>query len=161
MLLLLPAPTGAQGYRNTATKWLTLVHVGSLHVPLTEASAITAVLQAPTGAQGFRNTATKWLTLVHVGILHVPLSEASATTAVLQAPTGAQGFRNTATKWLTLVRLLLGEVPAHQDLKGAGVERSLAPYFQLSQAVRLGDLNAFKYALFTILARSGHHQAFS
>ena len=68
-----------------------------------------------------------------------------------QAPTGAQGFRNTATKWLTLVRLLLGEVPAHQDFKGAGVERSLASYFRLSQAVRLGDLIAFKCAAALVL----------
>ena len=44
-----------------------------------------------------------------------------------------------------LVRLLLGEVPAHEDFQGPGVQRSLAPYFRLTQAVRLGDLTAFRY----------------
>ena len=62
----------------------------------------------------------------------------------VQAPSGAQGFRNTATKWLMLVRLLLGEVPAHEDFQGPGAARSLAPYFRLTQAVRLGDLTAFR-----------------
>ena len=76
-----------------------------------------------------------------------PESELEPSLLCVQAPTGAQGFRNTATKWLMLVRLLLGEVPAHEDFQGPGAAQSLAPYFRLTQAVRKGDLTAFRCAL--------------
>ena len=47
-------------------------------------------------------------------------------------------------KWLVLVRLLLGEVPEREELIEADLERPLRPYFQLTNAVRIGDLTAFR-----------------
>ena len=49
-------------------------------------------------------------------------------------------------KWLVLVRLLLGEVPEREELVEPGLEGPLRPYFQITNAVRIGDLTAFKYA---------------
>ena len=64
----------------------------------------------------------------------------------VQAPQAAVGFRVVVQKWLVLVRLLLGEVPERQELIEADLERPLRPYFQLTNAVRVGDLTAFRCA---------------
>lgn len=63
--------------------------------------------------------------------------------AVRKAPTGAPGFRLAASKWLILVRLLLGEVPDRSEFATPGMTAPLAPYLQLTAAVRAGDLAAF------------------
>lgn len=62
----------------------------------------------------------------------------------MQAPTGALGFRVEVTKWLVLVRLLLGEIPEHKELTEPALAVALKPYFDLTQAVRIGDLIHFK-----------------
>lgn len=62
----------------------------------------------------------------------------------VQAPTLSLGFRITVAKWLALVRLLLGEIPEHSELTAVGMKDALRPYFELTQAVRSGDLTAFK-----------------
>lgn len=54
------------------------------------------------------------------------------------------GFRVEVSKWLSLVRLLLGEVPEHSEFTAAGLAKPLAPYFSIAQAVRAGDLAAFR-----------------
>lgn len=41
------------------------------------------------------------------------------------------------------VRLLLGEVPDRAEFSVPGLSRPLRPYFELTQAVRSGDLVAF------------------
>ena len=64
----------------------------------------------------------------------------------LQAPNSALGFRVVVSKWLILVRLLLGEIPEHQDFTQPGLRKPLQPYYQLTQAVRGGDLGLFRYA---------------
>ena len=56
----------------------------------------------------------------------------------------AVGFRVTVTKWLSLVRLLLGEVPEHSEFTAPGMAEPLAAYFSIAQAVRAGDLIAFR-----------------
>ena len=61
-----------------------------------------------------------------------------------QAPQAAVGFRVVVQKWLVLVRLLLGEVPEREELIERDLERPLRPYFQLTNAVRIGDLTAFR-----------------
>ena len=58
----------------------------------------------------------------------------------------ALGFRVTVTKWLSLVRLLLGEVPEHSEFTAPGLAEPLAAYFSIAQAVRSGDLIAFRHA---------------
>lgn len=55
----------------------------------------------------------------------------------------ATGFQVIVLKWLTVVRLLLGEIPDHSDFKQPSLEQQLQPYFELTQAVRIGDLAAF------------------
>ena len=65
----------------------------------------------------------------------------------LQAPTSAIGFRAAATKWLVLVRLLLGEIPGHLEFVQPGLQQRLQPYYEITQAVRVGDLSLFRQAL--------------
>ncbi|KAK9863142.1 hypothetical protein WJX84_002498 [Apatococcus fuscideae] len=64
--------------------------------------------------------------------------------AVRKAPTAAYGFRVEVQKWLILVRLLLGEIPERTEFEQEGLKDRLQPYLQLTQTVRIGDLNAFK-----------------
>jgi len=54
------------------------------------------------------------------------------------------GFRVTVSKWLILVRLLLGEIPEHQDFTQPGLRQPLQAYYELTQAVRGGDLTLFR-----------------
>lgn len=63
-----------------------------------------------------------------------------------KAPKAATGFRITLYKWLVLVRLLLGEIPERTIFVQAGLEAPLKPYFDLTDAVRRGDLHAFHAA---------------
>jgi hypothetical protein len=58
----------------------------------------------------------------------------------------AVGFRVEVAKWLALVRLLLGEVPEHAEFTAPGLAAPLAAYFGIAQAVRAGDLSAFRRA---------------
>mmetsp|Transcript_6158 Transcript_6158/g.10692 ORF Transcript_6158/g.10692 Transcript_6158/m.10692 type:complete len:487 (+) Transcript_6158:317-1777(+) len=61
-----------------------------------------------------------------------------------KAPQSAIGFRIEAFKWMLLVRLLLGEIPDRADFRQAGLTKALEPYFELTRAVRIGDLVLFK-----------------
>lgn len=64
--------------------------------------------------------------------------------AMRKAPqTAAVGFRQTAQKLAVTVELLLGDIPERQIFRQAALRRSLAPYFQLTQAVRMGNLQRF------------------
>lgn len=64
--------------------------------------------------------------------------------AMRKAPqTAAVGFRQTVQKLAVTVELLLGDIPERQIFRQAALRRALAPYFQLTQAVRLGNLQRF------------------
>lgn len=64
--------------------------------------------------------------------------------ALRKAPqTAAVGFRQTVHKLAVTVELLLGDIPERQVFRQAALRRSLAPYFQLTQAVRMGNLQRF------------------
>ncbi|KAL9395474.1 hypothetical protein Peur_009727 [Populus x canadensis] len=63
--------------------------------------------------------------------------------AVWRGPVAARGFRIQCTKWTVLVRLLLGEIPERTVFMQSGMERGLRPYFELTNAVRIGDLELF------------------
>ncbi|XP_063242662.1 probable 26S proteasome non-ATPase regulatory subunit 3 [Bacillus rossius redtenbacheri] len=64
--------------------------------------------------------------------------------ALRKAPqTAAVGFRQTVQKLAVTVELLLGDIPERQIFRQAPLRRSLAPYFQLTQAVRMGNLQRF------------------
>jgi len=55
----------------------------------------------------------------------------------------AVGFRQTVQKLIIVVELLLGNIPERQVFRQASLRKSLVPYFQLTQAVRLGNLIRF------------------
>lgn len=64
--------------------------------------------------------------------------------AMRKAPQNAAvGFRQTVQKFLVVVELLLGDIPERQIFRQASMRHSLAPYFQLTQAVRMGNLHRF------------------
>ncbi|KAI9585735.1 probable 26S proteasome non-ATPase regulatory subunit 3 [Glossina fuscipes] len=64
--------------------------------------------------------------------------------ALRKAPQNAAvGFRQTVQKLIIVVELLLGNIPERQIFRQAALRKSLAPYFQLTQAVRMGNLKRF------------------
>lgn len=64
--------------------------------------------------------------------------------AMRKAPQNAAiGFRQTVQKFLVVVELLLGDIPERQIFRQPSMRCSLAPYFQLTQAVRMGNLQRF------------------
>lgn len=64
--------------------------------------------------------------------------------AIRKAPqNGAIGFKQTVHKLAVIVELLMGEIPDRSLFRDPTLRASLAPYFQLTQAVRSGDLNRF------------------
>lgn len=63
--------------------------------------------------------------------------------AVRKAPNAALGFRVAASKWLILVRLLLGEIPERQEFAAPGLGSAVQPYFEITMAVRTGDIVTF------------------
>ena len=64
--------------------------------------------------------------------------------ALRKAPQiSAIGFRQAATKLLTVVDLLMGDIPERARFIQKNLEKSLIPYFHLTQAVRTGNLTEF------------------
>merc|ERR1711972_506936 len=61
-----------------------------------------------------------------------------------QSPTVALGFKLAATKLAVIVELLMGGVPDRATFMQKELKEQLRPYYALTQAVRTGDLNAFK-----------------
>lgn len=66
--------------------------------------------------------------------------------ALRKAPAAALGFRTDCAKWHVLIRLLLGEIPERSIFVAQGMRRALVPYFELTNAVRVGDLVLFQSA---------------
>ncbi|RAL39761.1 hypothetical protein DM860_003294 [Cuscuta australis] len=65
--------------------------------------------------------------------------------AAQRAPVStALGFRAQCIKWAVLVHLLLGEIPERTVFMQKGLEKALRPYFELTNAVRVGDLELFR-----------------
>ncbi|KAL5201495.1 hypothetical protein ABZP36_035849 [Zizania latifolia] len=64
--------------------------------------------------------------------------------AARKAPTTARGFRVQCDKWAIIVRLLLGEIPERTVFMQKGMKAALTPYFELTNAVRVGDLELFR-----------------
>jgi 26S proteasome regulatory subunit N3 len=71
------------------------------------------------------------------------------TAATRKAPSSlsAAGFTQTATKLLLVVELLMGDIPERATFRLASLERALAPYLELVQAVRVGNLEDFESAI--------------
>uniref|UniRef100_J3MV32 PCI domain-containing protein n=1 Tax=Oryza brachyantha TaxID=4533 RepID=J3MV32_ORYBR len=64
--------------------------------------------------------------------------------AARKAPISARGFRIQCNKWAIIVRLLLGEIPERTVFMQKGMKEALTPYFELTNAVRIGDLELFR-----------------
>jgi len=57
------------------------------------------------------------------------------------------GFRQCVQKLAIVVELLLGDIPDRSTFRQAQLRKSLEPYFQLTQAVRMGSLRQFNQVL--------------
>ena len=55
----------------------------------------------------------------------------------------AKGFYQASMKLLIVVDLLMGDIPERSTFRQSALEKSLEPYFELVQAVRVGDLEKF------------------
>ncbi|OAY77818.1 putative 26S proteasome non-ATPase regulatory subunit 3 [Ananas comosus] len=64
--------------------------------------------------------------------------------AARKAPSTARGFLIQCNKWAVIVRLLLGEIPERTVFMQKGMKKALRPYFELTNAVRVGDLELFR-----------------
>lgn len=70
--------------------------------------------------------------------------------AMRKAPQhSAVGFKQTVQKLAITVELLLGEIPDRSVFRQPPMRKTLAPYFQLTQAVRGGNLQKFNETLAT------------
>jgi len=64
--------------------------------------------------------------------------------AIRKAPqNSAKGFRIAVHKLACIVQLLMGEIPERSVFRQPGLKQALAPYLQLTLAVRVGDLVTF------------------
>ncbi|CAJ0584665.1 unnamed protein product, partial [Mesorhabditis spiculigera] len=63
----------------------------------------------------------------------------------------AIGFKQNVQKWIIVVGLLQGDIPERSVFRQPIFRRCLAPYLELSQSVRIGDLAAFN----AIIAKHG------
>uniref|UniRef100_A0A6U3CQC7 PCI domain-containing protein n=1 Tax=Lotharella globosa TaxID=91324 RepID=A0A6U3CQC7_9EUKA len=79
--------------------------------------------------------------------LHYSDADEYLTQALRKCPKSAIGFRQVATKLLVIVQLLMGEIPERSIFIEKDLKRSLFPYFKLTQAVRVGNLDAFSTVL--------------
>lgn len=59
----------------------------------------------------------------------------------------AVGFKQTVQKFAIVVELLLGEIPDKALFRNPQLRKALHPYFQLTQAVRAGNLAKFNEVL--------------
>ena len=83
--------------------------------------------------------------------------------AIRKAPNTRKciGFLQQANKLHCVIELLMGDIPELSFFKQKNMERSLLPYYHLSKAVNLGDLNKFTSALSTFkkeLIQDGNYQ---
>lgn len=68
--------------------------------------------------------------------------------AIRKAPQNeAVGFKQIAQKFAIVVELLLGEIPDKATFRNPQLRKALIPYFQLTQAVRTGNLARFNEVL--------------
>lgn len=117
-----------------------------LHYNLYEqAERLRAKAQRPEAARSMQQQCRYLYYLGRIRAVQLEYSEAKdcLQQAARKAPSSAVGFRVCVHKWLVLVRLLLGEVPDRTEFTAPDTAAHLAPYFEVAQAVRGGDLGAF------------------
>ncbi|EFP89182.1 uncharacterized protein PGTG_15023 [Puccinia graminis f. sp. tritici CRL 75-36-700-3] len=75
--------------------------------------------------------------------------------AIRRAPPAqiAPGFWQTTHKLFVVVELLMGDIPDRALFRGPVLKKCLQPYFEIVQAVRVGDITKFEQALSTHSSR--------
>lgn len=77
-----------------------------------------------------------------------------------KTPAGV-GFLQTAYKYLVIVELLMGDIPERSIFRMPILKKALAPYMEIVQAVRVGDLSRFSKTLSTYTALFQADKTFS
>ncbi|KAI9725130.1 MAG: 26S proteasome non-ATPase regulatory subunit [Chrysothrix sp. TS-e1954] len=113
---------------------------------ITQADLLVAHNQFPQSASN--NQVARYLYyLGRIRAIQLSYSEAHQhlTSATRKAPSSgsAAGFYQASMKLLVVVELLMGDIPDRAVFRQPRLEKALAPYFELVQAVRGGDLAGF------------------
>ncbi|KAK4903259.1 26S proteasome non-ATPase regulatory subunit [Elasticomyces elasticus] len=113
---------------------------------ITQADLLVAQTQFP--ATAANNQVCRYLYyLGRIRAIQLAYTEAHSNleAATRKSPTtgAAVGFYQQATKMLIVVELLMGDIPERATFRLPVLEKALAPYFELVQAVRVGDLGGF------------------
>ncbi|KAK5704262.1 26S proteasome non-ATPase regulatory subunit [Elasticomyces elasticus] len=113
---------------------------------ITQADLLVAQTQFP--ATAANNQVCRYLYyLGRIRAIQLAYTEAHSNleAATRKSPTtgAAVGFYQQATKMLIVVELLMGDIPDRATFRLPVLEKALAPYFKLVQAVRVGDLGGF------------------
>lgn len=116
--------------------------------------------EASVGAGGMVPTGQVARWLYYLGrIRTIQLNYTEAHTHLQQAirrappPLIAPGFWQTTHKLFVVVELLMGDIPDRALFRGPVLKKCLQPYFEIVQAVRIGDITKFEQALDTYSSR--------
>jgi 26S proteasome regulatory subunit N3 len=76
-----------------------------------------------------------------------PSGTAAPASGQPQVYQSAAGFLQSAQKFFVVVELLMGDIPERSIFRAESLKKALAPYLEIVQAVRVGDLSLFQSAL--------------
>ena len=134
-----------QDIQATVTTLLLRNYISTSHI--TQADLLISHSQFPPAASN--NQIARYLYyLGRIRAIQLSYSEAHdhLVGAARKSPSShsAGGFYQASTKLLVVVELLMGDIPDRSTFRQPGLERALQPYFELVQAVRVGDLDSFE-----------------
>lgn len=109
-------------------------------------SAAAAAAAAPPSAELEGERKQQQDKSINSGVKGVQPAANAAISAERDQQTGA-GFLQTAHKFLVVVELLMGDIPERSIFRLAHLKKALAPYLEIVQAVRVGDLSHFQKCL--------------
>ncbi|KAJ2614168.1 26S proteasome non-ATPase regulatory subunit [Coemansia sp. RSA 1365] len=147
LLSALQAATLA-GMKETKAMLLTLLLRNYMHYKhYDQAERLTAKSSFPSDAPN--NLLARYLYyLGHIEAIQLNYSQAQMhlLEATRKAPSNAEtaGFQQTVHKIYVIVELLMGNIPERSLFRQPVLRKPLQPYLELTQAVRVGDLNKFQ-----------------
>ena len=135
-----------QDTQSTVTTLLLRNYLSTSHI--TQADLLISHSQFPPAASN--NQAVRYLYyLGRIRAIQLSYTEAHehlvGATRKLPTSNSAKGFYQAATKLLVVVELLMGDIPDRSVFRQPSLEHALQPYFQLVQAIRIGDLKGFQH----------------
>ncbi|KAJ2161358.1 26S proteasome non-ATPase regulatory subunit [Coemansia sp. RSA 552] len=136
------------GMKETKAMLLTLLLRNYLHYKLyDQAERLTTKSSFPSDAPN--NLLARYLYyLGHIEAIQLNYSQAQLhlLEATRKAPSSAAtaGFQQTVHKIYVIVELLMGNIPERSLFRLPTLTKPLQPYLELTQAVRVGDLNKFQ-----------------